>query len=106
MKKKKPLVVISFIILFLFSFAGAILTSYIAHENMHKVDFRSINKTFEEICYLDETFGGYYLLDYSTEQKEEFYAISKHAELRAYGVQGAILLVYFVAVGMIILQKK
>lgn len=81
MKKR---IYISFILLIVFGFIGVALSSAIIHEQIHKFDFRNVEKESDYICYLGTNLFGTYRLDYPIEQKEEVDRIASTTELKAH----------------------
>lgn len=81
----------------MFGFIGMILTGAILHENLHRFDFRNIDKISEEVCYLDSNIEGYYKVNPKAGQDEEVDNIKKYWEYRAYGVTFFILMIFIVS---------
>ena len=100
-KKRKPIVIISFAILIIFSFVGLLIGGGIIHENIHKSDYRSVSKFSDEMCYLTSGWEGYYGFEFPDNQQEEVKRVLQYTEFKAYGIQSIITLIYFVAIVMV-----
>ena len=96
-KKRKPIVIISFAILFFFSFIGLLIGGGIIHENIHKSDYRNVSKFSDEMCYLTSGWEGYYGFEFPDDQQEEVNRVIQYTEFKAYGFQSVITLIYFAA---------
>jgi hypothetical protein len=83
-------------VLLAFSFIGFFLVGNILHEQSHRHDFREINKTQENTCYLSfSNSTAYYSFSAVPGQDEKIDSISKITELKAYSIDFFLFLVYF-----------
>lgn len=85
-------------IVIIFSLIGVILSGNIIHELSHKHDFKEINKTGEEICYLQlsESIASYSFSPIPG-QNEKIVEIEKSTELKAYSLDFIILSAYLLS---------
>lgn len=95
----KPLFIISFIIIFLFSFFGMIMATNLTHELSHKQDFKEIASN-ESVCLLMFEDGAIasYNSNYNKDDVSEYERISKYTEIKAYSTTAVIFIIYLLFV--------
>lgn len=99
---------LSFIVLLIFSIFGVIFASVIIHENIHKFDYRDIEKINEEICYLSFSKRmpiGYYYFE-TGENVTEIEMGMKMAEIKAYSVSVILMLIWVLALTIVLIKKN
>ncbi len=96
LSKNKKTIKFSLAILFLLSIIGLVLIGNIIHENIHRLDFKDINKFDEDICYLKlgDDISAHYRFTFTDEESYEVERIRKYAEFRAYGVNIFLIVIY------------
>ena len=96
LSKNKKTIKFRFAILFLLSIIGLILIGNIVHENIHRFDFKEINKTYEDICYLrlGDSISAHYRFAFAEEERNEFERIHEYTEFKAYGMNILLIIIY------------
>lgn len=86
----------SWIFVLSLSLVGIFVVSTVLHEEFHRFDFRDVEKTNEEICYLapGKNMGYYtfYVLEGKEQDKVE--EIQRFAEYKAYSIDILITFIY------------
>jgi len=94
-------IIISVIILFVFSLLGVFVGSMIVHENIHKLDYSNIPKMSEEMCYLDSNWEGYYKFSVMDEQMDAISKIDKYTDVKAYSSMFIVGIIYLLAYAIV-----
>jgi hypothetical protein len=87
-----------------FSIIGFLLSGNIIHELSHKYDFREIEKTSENTCFL--TLSGkdvaFYEFSSPSNNSKEINKINQYTEVKAYSLDIILALIYFFSLIIVI----
>jgi hypothetical protein len=94
----------AYTILILFSLFGVVLFGTLMHELSHKKDFKEIASD-DYLCFLEFNDGALGSYSFHVNNQTEYERISKYTEIKAYGINVIIFVMYFMCFAIIILHN-